>query len=443
MLASQIIARARSLSDTPNSLFISNTDEINSLWEAYKDLYAHITDSSDDYFLSEATLDLSTAVKFGDNAWVVSVPSDLYKIRFVDYYDTLNWRSMQKFATADRNKFYGDPRYRWHGDKLWIIGQYLPAQIKITYYPPPIIPSVPATEYKYFLSLPQYDKTKIASPLFVAFENQNNFDLTDYLFYVYNGLYLKVDSISLNTSVTLYTSLSTMSNIVYNLGYIYFLMGGDIYRAPTDFVSTIVPTQITTLGNIVSFSIVGDSIYFSNSLLSYTCDLDGTSVTGLYTYPIKGMVILSGKKYHINVIDDFIYENDTSLGILAQNIVGDGTHFYYLDLSGRVITDLVQTLAVGVQFLSDPMQGFFATITRQFDIAAISTSTDTDFVYPLNEANELLAYQCAIDFKRKQNGDTTALYQRYSEILSRFLDVLKRDEGLPERRTREVPFFNF
>ena len=38
MLASDLIKRARSLSDTPNSLFISHSDEINSLWESWKDI---------------------------------------------------------------------------------------------------------------------------------------------------------------------------------------------------------------------------------------------------------------------------------------------------------------------------------------------------------------------------------------------------------------------
>jgi len=48
MKSSEIIARARSLADIANSKFITNSDEENALFEAYKDVYSKITDSSDD-----------------------------------------------------------------------------------------------------------------------------------------------------------------------------------------------------------------------------------------------------------------------------------------------------------------------------------------------------------------------------------------------------------
>jgi uncharacterized protein YpuA (DUF1002 family) len=64
---------------------------------------------------------------------------------------------------------------------------------------------------------------------------------------------------------------------------------------------------------------------------------------------------------------------------------------------------------------------------------AVSSIPDWEFSYPLNEVNEIIAYQCAIDFKRKQNADFSQLSVRMQELQQRFLDVMKRDEGLPQK----------
>ena len=77
---------------------------------------------------------------------------------------------------------------------------------------------------------------------------------------------------------------------------------------------------------------------------------------------------------------------------------------------------------------------FRSIIDMQFNIKALSTYLDTEFSYPLNEAFEIMAYQSAIDYKRKAEGDTTQLEQRLNSIWARFDFVLNRDSGKPERR---------
>jgi len=76
-------------------------------------------------------------------------------------------------------------------------------------------------------------------------------------------------------------------------------------------------------------------------------------------------------------------------------------------------------------------------------LMAISSLEDTEFIYPVNEANEIMAYQSAIDYKRKQNGDISLLMARLSEIQNRFIGVIKRDEYQPERRAIDVPFWSY
>jgi hypothetical protein len=136
MLASEIVKRARSLADVPNSQFISYSDELESMWESYKDIYSKITDTSDDYFISQSILDTSTAVQLGINEWEIDMPSDMYKIRFVDFMDNGRWQNMDKFNTQSRNKSYSRPMYRFRGNKLWVIGSSytgLPASIRVDY----------------------------------------------------------------------------------------------------------------------------------------------------------------------------------------------------------------------------------------------------------------------------------------------------------------------
>ena len=54
-----------------------------------------------------------------------------------------------------------------------------------------------------------------------------------------------------------------------------------------------------------------------------------------------------------------------------------------------------------------------------------------------------MAYQCAIDFKRKNNGDITLLDKRLLEVFGRFVDVLVRDESQPERMASTIPHFYY
>jgi len=80
------------------------------------------------------------------------------------------------------------------------------------------------------------------------------------------------------------------------------------------------------------------------------------------------------------------------------------------------------------------------------DMLAVSSVVDYNFDYPTNETNEIMAYQCAIDFKRKQNNDFSALQMRLgmktkespndqaTGLWGRFeASILNRDDYRPER----------
>jgi len=442
MYASEIVKRARSLADIPNSQYINREDEINSLWESYKDIYATILDSSDDYYLKRVDIDTSTATKLSEGEWELTIPADVYRIRFVDYNLNGRWFNMNKFNIDARNDTNAIMRYRWRGSKLWINGGSitgLPQSIRLEYYVPPIKPSVPETDIQYATSYPEYQKPLISSPFYINVDDSND-QTVDYLFYIYNGVNIKVESYALNTTTTLYTSTG-LSNLYYNAGYIYYLKGGDIYRAITDYASTLAPTMITARADIVRFSISNNTLIYSNGTNTYVSALDGTAETSLFAYDTKDVYYISGVPTYIKVSDGLIYSNTTSLAISATNIATDGTILYYLDTLGFIhsLDGTVDTIIYEDAIsLSGECDNRLPIIAENYNVYAISIFEDTSFDYPINETNEIMAYQSAIDYKRKANGDTTLLEQRLAFLRDRFLTVLRRDDNRPERRISET-----
>lgn len=447
MLASDLVKRARSLSDTPNSLFISNTDEIESLYEAYKDIYSKLTDSSDDYYIDTLILSTAGATVLGENEWELTIPADIYKLRFVDFLESGRWVSMQKFNTNNRNRAVPNLQYRWKGAKLWLIGSNftgLPPTIRIDYYPPPVKPSVPEATRYYGLAYTQSVIPLVQSPQYFSVPNPNG-GATDYLVYIYNGTDIKVESRTLNTTKTLFTSTG-LSNVIYYLGNIYYLKSGNIYKASTDLLTTITPVAIISTGTVTSFTISGSKIYYTGGTNTSSATLAGSGVASLYAYNTLGANIIAGDLYFIKVADGLVYKNGTSTGLAASLLNGDGEFLYYVDSLGilhkyTALTD--EIIAQNITFIGMPQNNFISALNTPLEIIALSTLSDTDFTYPVNEANEIMAYQSAIDYKRKQNGDTSELKERLAGIYDRFMDVIKRDEGQPERRTPEAPQWNY
>ena len=437
MLASDLIKRARSLSDTPNSLFISHSDEINSLWESWKDIYEQITNSSDDYFITSVILSTTGATQLGNNEWELTIPSDVYKIRFIDWQNNGRWENMTKFNTNNRNKLYGSPQYRWRGPKLWIIASYLPQTIRIDYYPPPIMPSTPENMYQYLLTLPLYSvSTTVSGPQFYSSKNQNLSDNTDHMLYALSGTSIRSESATLNTNIALYTS-TLISGVQYNAGFIYWLENNAVCRSSTDNVSTLTKTVISS-GTVLNFSISNNFLYWATASNTYKVALDGSGPVSIYAYTTDHVCTIGTDVYYIRA--GVIYKNAVSLVINSASITTDGIYLYYLDSLGNVhkyigTTDII--IETAIIFLGSYQDNFLSVITTKYEVQAISVISDTDFIYPVNEANEILAYQCAIDFKRKQNGDITLLASRQSEIQNRLMSVLIRDSYQPERRTPE------
>lgn len=436
MKSSEIIKRARSLCDISTASYISNSDELNSLHESWKDIYEKISESSDDYFIKTVELDLSTIIQLATFEYEIAVPVDCWKIRFVDYKYNGRWVNMTKFNTNSRNN-NTTPSYRLRNNKLWISG-VVPAELRLSYYPAPVKPSVPEMSYVYGSSYTEAQSINITSPYFFSRPNKNQIDVTDYMLYEYNKT-LKIESTKLNTIATLYTSTTGITNIKYNLGYIYFIENGNIMKGITDYKTVITPTAITTVNNITNFNITNNLIYFSDATNTYTCNLDGSNITQIYAYVTKDCYVLKNSLYFITA--NTIYKDGVTMDITASNLVTDTEYLYYVQsnvLKKYISIDSIVDLATDISVINGIASNYIASITTMYLLTAISSKEDTDFSYPVNESNELMAYQCAIDFNRKQKGDITALTLRLNEIIARFEGVLIRDNYQPERRSPEA-----
>lgn len=434
--SSSLIERARSLADLANVKFITYDDELQSLNESYRDVYNWLTNANDDYFIKTAIITLTHSDPTRPGSYLEDLPEDFYKLRFIDFLDQGHWSKMRKFSLEARDTSGSSPRYRFLGKQLWVTGCQETSQIKIAYYPP--CPAIPLPEYAYDFgtSIEPYNKSLVGIPAFTSQYNS--------LVYPYNGTTIRVESITNGTvsaPVTIYTSTG-LSNVQYYKGYVYFLKGGEIYRATTNLSTTITPAAITsTTGTITDYRIADGHIIYSTNIETYECALDGSSPTLAANHASIEPCLIDNQLAYINGSAQLVVSNV----ILVDDVIhltSDNVYLYYVNsafelhrvtLSTTYAVSVDEVMREGVAVMGPYTSMRLPIISTDDEIKAISTIPDYEFDYPLNEVNEVIAYQCAIDFKRKQNADFSLLTTRRTELQTRIIDVFKRDEGLPER----------
>lgn len=447
MLASKIVSDARGEADLVNSAFITHADETANLNAAYKDLYAEITKNDDDYFLSESTVTITAGMKSAgtDNEYLVPLPADFWKLRYMDYATNNRWARMERFSLNLKNDQPAEPMYRFRDQKLWVIMGTFPGaggQLKIGYYPMPATLSVPQDPITYGASISLSDFVKISSPFYVPSART--------MLYVYDSLNLKAESADTGVTTALYTAATAVTNLAYYKGYVYYIRAADIWRAPTTLLATIVPAQITTLGNVTSFTVHHDIIVFNDGTNMKTCALDGTGIVTL------GAMVGTNQGYLKDASDVFHLVYRTPAGAVisgAFTIVASGISYLATDPLGeylyvvdtanhlrRLTVELVgftatadETIAEDVKFLGNANQ-YGGTLLREGQgLRAISLYPDTDLSYPLNALFECMVMQLAVDFKRKQNQEAAGQAARLAGLRETLRHQLKRDEYKAER----------
>ncbi len=452
MKLSEMNLWARSLSNLSSSKAISTDDEDKSFNASWKDLYARLLESNDDYFTRTTTITITVGMSVGTFEWLIPLPSDFYALRTLDYQDGTTagqWQEVEKFPLSLRNDQGRTVGYRLDNGNLWLKGQNV-SSVRVKYYPPPAALTHPQPDLAYATAVAVSDFTKVSSPVYAAWKNTGV-----YIYNLQNIAEGSIDDNTVGTPVTLLAAAANLSNLVYYKGYLYWLQGGNIKRAPTDLVTTpIVPANIIATTTVTSFAIFKDKVYFTDTTVK-SCNLDGSTVVGISAVMATWLCLAGSVLFA--VVAGVLYSLVPTVVVIASGVsaaVSDGTNLYILDTSGNLrmlvlagallVTDTV--VRTDVAAIGPWAGNRIPIITGETQQSlAISSIVDSDITYPANVVLEIMSYQAAIDFRTKIGGefDFAPLLARLGHpkqagepstgLWARFESAVKRDAFKPER----------
>jgi hypothetical protein len=466
MIASEIIYRARSVSDLPASKFVSHQDELDSLNEAWKDIYSRLVENDDDYYLTETTLTLNAAVAVAgaNNEYLITLPSDFLKLRYLDFRGFNDYIPMKKFNLSMKDNEPGDPYYRIKGNQLWVIGGSVPATgltLRMGYYPATPVITCPQTPLPYATSYAPNLFPLVTAPAYSPYLQQ--------MAYVYNSTGIRSESITsatVSAPVALFTEAGPVTNMVYYKGTLYWIRGGLIWYKATDLtVLFVAPTQATTPAGVTSFYILNNVIYYTNATQIRTCDLTGgtdalvsatvaTSVAAIFVAGNTTVFYTTAAGLLGNIVTAFSFAT-TLYATGISDVQSDGTNLYIRDTAGycrklilslplgAVVTVTTDTIVkTGVTDIGQPVYDvgqvpavyIMPVITGEAQtLIGLDTAIDYSFSYPNNIVPEIMAWQSAVDYRTKQGADVEGHKFRLAALWERFSDTVKRDEYQPER----------
>lgn len=462
MRASEIRDRSRSLADLKNSQAITYQDEVRSLNESYKEIYNELCRTDYDYNLIDVIItDWDQYVDPNNSkAYIIPLPADFYQLRFVDYMNNGNWQPMSLMKVNQRDLSSSEPLYRLRNSSLWMIigpNTNRPDQIRVSYYPAPEVITLPDEVISYNLGLEPYKAYTTTNNWYIPplTDASLNTYSPDVMLYNYDNQ-LVAESLLNNTQLVLLNQ--NVTQMEYYRGFIYYLYGGNIYSAPFDPASStgIASTQIVFLGasitSVVRFNISNNKLYATDDTTSVVANLDGTDssyfmgtvqyAASIYTvgaYQVyldaTGQLILRGG----SIVDPGLpLDGDTYI-----NLASDGQKIFALSSTFNLYNITIKDEELGEKLLIDTdiayLGGFSGgrlSIVRLNAIGneAISSDVDFDLSYPSNTLYEIMAYQMAIDYKRKYDANNDDLTKRCNELKSAFLNsMIKQDQYKVER----------
>jgi hypothetical protein len=479
--ASQVIDRARSLSDLPQAKFISHSDELDSLNDSWRDKYQRLIDSTDDYYVTNVTLTITNATLVAGTAYefLIPLPSDFYKLRFLDYNSgPSQWVPMKKFPLSMKDYNTGEPYYRLQGANLWVIwGGYNLANtsIKIGYYPPPVSVTCPQKPLEYGTSYTRDLFAGVTAPCYAP--------AAQTMVYVYGATFIikaeSVSNITVTSPVSLFTESAAVTNIVYYKGTLYWIRGGLIWYKPTGLAAAFTaPNQATTPSGVICFYIASNTIYYTTATQIRSCDLTGgTDALVNATANVTSVVVIGPTVIYRTTasIVGTLVPTTTMYASGIAKVTGDGgssNQFFLLDNAGNtrrvtfnvttaaiVTDDIVDTHAADIGQVSydigqTPNTWIIPTLKTENNyqqLLGVDGSVDYTFTYPNNIVPEIMAYQSAIDYRSKRQEDPTLLVARLGNpssppnepatgLWERFERVLRRDDYSAETIRNDYDF---
>lgn len=426
-----LIEYARSLADLQNTKFISYSDELILLNEAYRDIYSRYTESDGDFWVTELIINMSPAYNDPNNqyGYLIPLPADFAKIRTLSYNYGGVWYPCQKFAMSGRDYCPSQPQYRLINGNLWVIGaKQSYSQLKLEYYPPPAVLTAPDAPIDLLAAESRYNLPAIGSHVYSP---------SDSVFFYALGQVIKCQNLITGVTSTLYTAANPIAGLAYFAGYVFWLdtTANIIYRAPTDFVTTLVP--VSTKTTVVNFSIQDGRIYYATATETRVCDIDGANDTLVLASTTTAYTVFGAT--YLTIAGGFITLGGVATAFPATRVLTDGTYVfglsaarvftrYKLSALGALVVDSV--LSFGVLTVGSMIIDTYLSAISYQTGQAVSLVPDSVLSYPTVEVNEILAYTSASAYARKQTDTNkqATIETRLAALWERFWSVQKRDE---------------
>jgi hypothetical protein len=470
MTATDVRDRARSLADLPNSKLITSDDEINSINETYHDVYDWLMQNDDDYYVTEVTIALTAAMQsptnLVNNEFWVPLPTDFYRLRYLDYAANNQWQAIDKLPMSARDISPASPQYRLRGAYLWLIGGMNIGSsytIRLGYYPRPATITLSLPSLTFGTSYTAATLSLITEAFYTAY-NQT-------MVYVLYGTTIVAESLTLNTVSTPTTLYSTPATTITEMqaykGYLYWSTSTlNVYRSLANYSATLgVATAVTSSGDVTDFAIFNDTLYYTTATAMKSCTVTGASIATL-AIGLNGPyapTYIQGNIFYIDASANMRFVGGMAVSFANVGYIAtDGLNLFFLDSSNNFMAASVTagavsvfaTLSVDTRYIghiekniTSPIssldQVYVPVLTRETpQFLAVGGWPPFNFTYPNNLFTEIMSYQMAIDFKTKAKQDPSMLAARMGSrdvannctgLWLRFYQSIKRDDYQPER----------
>jgi hypothetical protein len=426
-----LIDYARSVADLQNTKFISFTDELNLINEAYRDIYSRYTESDGDYYCTEIVIDILPSMADPNNVGrgnLIPLPSDFLKIRTLSYNFGGQWYPVQKFSMSNRDNNTSAPCYRLKNNTLWIIGgTSMYTQLKLDYYPIPQVITAPDVSIDLASAEVVTDYSKI---LGITYNQKNN-----KCFYIANKI-IKSQDLGGGATSTILPAGNNIIGLSYFAGYLYWLdtVTKILARAIVNGTSTL--SQVGVKTSVTSFRVQRNKIFYSTASTTMACELDGAGDVQVYPFETKDYTLIGTSDSAYVSLTNNLYVNGIDANILANQCFTDEVYLYWryglVVNRGLIVNGIIEditTIDTQALYAGQSIGGYVSMVDAE-EVYAMSLVPDTILDYPTNEANEIMAYTSAIAYARKQDDDKkmSLLNARLAELWERFWSVNKRDQ---------------
>lgn len=403
--ASDIIKRATQLADLENSEFISFSEKIALLNEAYQQLYQKGINKGNNSFVRY----INTRNK------VITLPRDFYQLKAVTISNPAG--DVQVINKRPANASFNVLSYEIINNTLQINGETSGNSICVEYFPTPATLTFPNKDKQ----LEMENVLDMHKDIYMyKYSTDNDIiirSLTDSEFAdtIANSDYAGIASYLIHMEDDYITFSNSAIQILYNVN------TGDVM---TTNKPVVIWNNMTLLLNGTDLELP------SGRAIGETLDLDLASCTINILSKDKQHVV--GQNYNAGLFIDGVHQDFNATKMYYYNdmvYLSDGTNYlqvYYFDTQ-RAENTIVDRNIVSIADIDDNTgYGYLGLKMKKY--ALVSFYDDTEMNFPNNTYFVLISYLLALAFKAKQGSDTTQLLGLTEQAENAFYDTLAVDD---------------